>query len=187
MADRVRVAVLGAASLRCGPAIGASLAQYFGERPLEFCYWDADAEILEVMVYVARHCLYAMRSPHSVISEEAPADALAKADGVIFAMDRRSAAKFLREPESDNGVERALQRLSVLLSPEPKYLSLIPEPVPSGLTRLTTVDWPPPLPEDAPLKLPLRLLRILNSEDPIHELLRGHERTPLSEWLESLA
>ena len=187
MAERVRVAVLGAGSLRCGPAIGASLAQYFGERPLEFCFWDADAEILEVMVFVARHCLYAMRSPHSVISEEAPADALANADGVIFAMDRRSAAKFLREPESEDGVERALQRLSVLLSPEPKYLSLIPEPVPDGLTRLTSVSWPPPLPDDAPLRLPQRLLRILNSEDPIHELLRGHERTPLSEWLESLA
>src|SRR4051794_39669255 len=93
----MRLAILGGGSVRCSPAVLASLATYFGERPLEIRMFDADVERLDLFDRLARLCFAMTKNPHTLISTTDAVEATEAADRVILQVGENCARKYLKE------------------------------------------------------------------------------------------
>lgn len=187
--DSTVLTILGIGDPRCGmPAIG-SLANYFGERPLEVRLYDCDAELLEMYDRLARIAFKYAKSPHRLVSTEDPVEALEQADRVVYQMGERSTVKFAKQfgKAHDLPASAAQFACDELLGKVPagaKVLSLASGDLtyPMGVFRLS--GWPAAIADEwVPLVLH-EVHRFILDEEPTFKLLQANERTPLIAWLD---
>ncbi len=189
MKEHVKIAVLGAGSVRCMPPVISALATYFGERPLEIRLYDSDEERLDLMDRFARHCFHFNDATHEVLYRPDPKEALEGADRIILQVGRNCARKYLRVPyaeasnQGDKLVIRTLDALLDDLPPEVDVLSLQRMSVKVPLAFYRRLDWPGE-PTDEDLRwLPHQILRWIKSEEQIYKFLEEQEEAPLKLWL----
>ncbi len=186
------VCVLGAGSLRCAPPIVASLASYFGERPLAVAFYDADPERLELFERLAGVCFALTKATHSLETFESPEDALAHADRVILALDEHCACRFLgRNAEQANArpdgiVSEALTRILAFAPQSAAVLSLLGADVPVPLANYHRLDWPEEPSDEERSSLPHQVLRWIKADDYMHDFVARFERSPLKAWLDDV-
>ena len=194
----MRMAVLGAGSVRCSPAVIAALANYFGERPMEICLYDVDEERLELFSRFARVCFTVTRSQNLVFECADLDEALEDADLAIVQVGENCARKYLGSrphllgglPIENLDSPQAVAAAAEHMVPEPlieqgRVLSLIKPPAPSALLACDSiVDWPPEIKPDERYKVPHQVLRWVRGEEYVNEWLAAHERTPLRTWLD---
>src|SRR5579862_3123007 len=93
----IHVAILGAGSVRCTPAVVGSLATYFGERDLQIRMYDADMERLDLFDRFARLCFAMTKNGHGLISTVSADEAVVGADRVLLQIGENCARKYLKE------------------------------------------------------------------------------------------
>ena len=189
MKEDIKIAVLGAGSVRCMPPVISALATYFGERPLEIRLYDSDEERLDLMDRFARHCFHFTEATHEILFRPDPKEALEGADRIILQVGRNCARKFLRVPyaealnQGDKLVTRTLDALLDNLPPETDVLSLQRKSVKVPLSFYRRMDWPGE-PTDEELRwLPHQILSWIKSEEQIYKFLEEQEESPLKLWL----
>ncbi len=161
----------------------ASLATFFGERPLEIILFDADEERLDLLDRFARLAFSCTNVTHSLRSTYDPAEALEDANLVIVQIGENCARKMLgirRDQPDPTG--RAIQQLMDQVPPGAHVLNLLPEPLP--IDGYFEMDWPEPLSESQKRSVPHQILRYLNGEDFVYSLIKEHAGSPLKAWLE---
>jgi len=179
----VRLCVLGAGSVRCMPALIGSFATYFGERPLEIRFWDADAERLDLFDRFARLSFMVNKCDHRLISTEDPAEALEEAVRVVVAVGENCARKHLRRNHEGTRAEvvgDAVRELSGCMESDADVLSLVAD----GVDRWPHLSWPEPPTEAERRSIPHRLLRYLHEDEYLHDFFKAHAVTPIKSWLE---
>ena len=185
----VKLAVLGAGSVRCMPAIIGSLATYFGERPLKVVFWDSDPERLDLFDRFARTCFAFNRCSHSLQSTEDLGEALEEATKVVLCIDENCARKFLGGMaglDSDELLRTATRQASHLFGAEVEVLSLMPEVSEvDGGHPFVQMLWPPEPSESERMAVPHQVLRFIHGEEYPHELFKTFEQSPLKNWLEA--
>ncbi len=188
--DFVKVAVIGAGSVRCSVPVLASLATYFGERPLEIALYDADAERLELFEMFARLVFAQNKNPHEITASSDYMDVLAGASKVILQLDSNCALKEARggkhrvPSDPAKRVASTLERLKPLIADDALVVSLLPPEVPVTLGYYYRLEWPSHLDADETRSLPHQVLRWIRGEEYLYEILREHERSPLKAWLD---
>lgn len=162
-----RLTVLGAASLRFGPTVCGGLAVYFGERPLEVRFWDADPERLDLFDRFARYLFDLNKTPHRLLSTEDPHEAIFGTDRIVIALDDHGAESFRPEATSVTVVE-ALRR-----------------EFPDGAQVLDLrEDASIPEPTEGEIRaLPHDIMRYLRGDDWAYAFLREQEGSPVKRWL----
>jgi len=181
-----RLTVLGAGSTRCAPGIVGSLASYFGELPLEIRFYDADEERLDTFDRLARLCFESYGVSHLLISTTDPIEALADTEAVILAIDANCAHRMLAksaEPQ-ESDIQTAVNRLIGDLPTDVAMLSLLDESISLPRTAYYRSPWPGPLADESRYRLPMQILRWLNKEDMLYDLLSSNEHSPLKAWLD---
>jgi hypothetical protein len=174
--------VMGAGNVRCSPPVLASLATYFGERPLAIRLSDADAERLDVFDRLARLFFRETQSVHSLIATDDPAEALHGAGMVILQMDENCASKYLSRDEG--GVQSALDRMQDAFADDAAVLSLQSPTVRLERRVWEVPDWPAQLEPDDDFAMRYQVLRWLQGEEYVTTYLIEHERSPLRRWLD---
>ena len=91
----VKLAFVGAGSIRLAAPVIATLATYFGERQLEIFLYDADEERLDLFDRFARTSFILMKSTHGLKSTSDLPESLADADAVLIGFDENCARKEL--------------------------------------------------------------------------------------------
>ncbi|HWD40878.1 MAG TPA: hypothetical protein VG944_18665 [Fimbriimonas sp.] len=191
MTDVVNLAVLGAGSVRCMPPVIASLATYFGERPLDIRFWDADDERLDLFDRFARYCFNMNHCGHRLTSSDDWAEALAGATHVVLAIGPNCARKYLEKNGSLLGhgetshvlVQRAATELIEESGVDASVLSLI-DVQPAG-RAWKSVDWPGEMSEAEQTAMPHQILRFLNGDEYPHDWFRQESASPLKAWLDA--
>jgi len=184
--ETVRISLIGIGSVRCGSHIVASLANYFGERPLDITLWDADPERLELFHRLAKICFLMTRSPHQLSSTDDVREALSNADKIVLSIGRNCAYRVLRPENRESGGEAipsAIRALSIDQYTQSTILSLQKLPIP--IPAYYTLPWPPELSEEARAGFPFQLLRWVNGEEYPVDVLRECEKSPLSTWVDN--
>lgn len=179
-----RLSVIGIGSLRCGAPIIASLANYFGERPLEVCFYDADSELLDVFDRLARLCFTVNKTPHLLRSTDDFSEAVLDATHALFCVSENCARKHFKISANDpvdDLVPRAIAQWAPIVPSETTILSLIPEFPQDRPVRF--LNWPPKLDEKARASHPHQLLRWIFEDDYLHDLLKEHIDNPIKGWL----
>ena len=194
----MRMAVLGAGSVRCSPRVIAALANYFGERPMEICLFDVDEERLELFSRYARVCFTVTRSQNLVFECADLDEAIEEVDLVIVQVGENCARKYLasrphllgdlaiEQLDSAQAVASAAEDMvPARLIEQGRVLSLIKPGAPSVLhTCASLAEWPPPLADEERYKVPHQVLRWVRGEEFVTDWLAEHERTPLRGWLD---
>ena len=205
--------ILGDGNLVCGPAVLASLATYFGERPLEVRLYDADEERLDLMDRLARLLFAVGEAHHHTIATSFFEEALDEADDVILCVDANCACKFVRasnEPShvpsgSPVAVEQAYEEVEVnSVAKEPinlqeavlTCLKVLGDglPVEAGVVSLVgpatgvwsdadTISDWPKEPENA-AGLPFQILRWIRGDDRVQPLIEEFQKSPIRSWLD---
>jgi len=181
---------LGAGSVRCGVPVLASLATYFGERPLEVALYDADPERLELFEMFAALAFAQNKNPHEVYASLDAAEVLEGASKVILQIDPNCALKEARASKSvivHNEAKRVaatLDRLKPGIADDAQVISLLPKDIRVALPYYYRLDWPPELDEDETRSLPHQVLRWIRGEEYLFELLDHFDRSPLKAWLD---
>ncbi len=180
--ELVKLCILGAGSVRCSPAVIGSLATYFGERPLEVRFWDADAERLDLFDRFARLCFTFNKCDHRLLSTDDPGEALSEAGRVLVTVGANCARKLLKVDGMDANelLSSAVKELAQDIEPDAEVLSLIEVGAVLGWPYL---DWPPAPSESERRALPHSLLRFLHGDEYLHEFLRTYAASPLKDWL----
>ena len=80
----VKLAVIGAGSLEVAIPMVASLATYFGERPLDIVFYHPEEEPLDLVDRFARLCFLMTKSTHSLRSTVFLDEAIAEADRFVL-------------------------------------------------------------------------------------------------------
>ena len=177
-----RLAIIGAGSVRCSPPVIGTLATFYGERPLEIWMWDADITRLNLFETFARFCFLATNSDHVVKFTTDIAEALEASDKVILQVDDHCARKFLGST-SQSALDAALSAIYPLIPAEAEVISLmLNRDLP--LYEYRAMDWPGPLSEEEWLTVPFQILRYLNQEDYLYDVLKAGKESPLRPWLE---
>lgn len=183
----MRLVLLGAGSMRCGPPVVGALAGYFGERELEVRLYDPDSERLELIGRLATASFLMEAAPHRVAHFTDFAEALEGADLVILAIGESAARRILGEgsPEGrDQAIGEATERLA----------RSFPDGVPVlDLTRDTNLSaefsrlegWPPTLSATESRSLAFQILRWIHGEEPAHMLTQQEEQSPVRAWLDA--
>lgn len=174
------------------PAIAASLASFFGERPLEVRLFDGDEERLDLFDRFCRLLFTFNRAGHSLVATCDPNEALEGTDRVIFCIGQNCAAKYYRAARKGGvatGVELGLvdQLVELLAASIPdrvEALSLLGPSVPIPLPHYRSLQWPPEPSPERRATVPHQILRFLNGEDYPHALLSDSVQSPLKAWLE---
>jgi hypothetical protein len=178
----LKVAVLGVGNIRCSVPVIASLATFFGERPLEIAFYDSDEERLDLFDRFARLCFLTTRVTHSLRSTADPAEALEGAEVVLVQMDENCARKLLSKGgNAEDPTQESLDLLLELVPEGATVMNLMHRPIPRE--EYYETDWPPALTGAEQDALPLYLLRLLNGEEFVYEILRANEASPLKQWL----
>jgi hypothetical protein len=184
--NSTRLAVLGIGSVRCGAPIIASLATFFGERPLDIRLYDADAERLDLFDRFARVCFLITKAPHGLMSTESPEEALQDAELVVLSLSGNCAIRLLKsrgvEP-APGPVPQAIDILDLGSYSNACILSLQREPL--ELEAYYRTPWPADITDQERAAFPFQLLRWLNEEEYPHELLRQCEKSPLKAWMDN--
>ncbi len=187
----VVLAVMGAGSVRCTPAVVGSLASYFGERHMEIRLWDADDERLDLFDRFARLCFMANKAHHTLISTDSESEALKDADMVVFQVGENCAMKFLRRERkqgvaalgSSAMVEQTVEMLVGKMPAQAKVLSLMADDVEIPVASYHRIGWPEALSEAEQVALPHTVLRYLNGEEYLGNFVKDLEKSPLKAWL----
>lgn len=82
----VRVAVLGAGSLRCGPHVASALAQWKPDDLVDIFLWDANEERLDLFDRLLRRFLDVADTRHTVTSSSEDFDILRSSGAVIASL-----------------------------------------------------------------------------------------------------
>lgn len=183
---------MGIGSVRCAPPTIASLAGYFGERPLEIHFWDSDFERLDLFDRFARLCFHMTKSKHSLVSSEESDEALADAVAFVLAVDENCATKFLKKRGSLLGhgetqgvlVQRCVTELLEKAPLDSKVLSLL-DVEPDG-HPWTASRWPAEPTEAERQAVPHQILRYLNGDEYPHALIRANASSPVTKWLDEV-
>lgn len=85
----VKLAVIGAGSLEQAIPMVASLATYFGERPLEITFYHPEEERLDLVDRFARLCFLMTKSTHSLRSTIRLEEAMEDVDRVVLLSQTR--------------------------------------------------------------------------------------------------
>ncbi len=191
--DRLRVALLGMGSTRCAAPIVGSLATYFGERPLQLAFYDADHERLELYTRLAQVCFPIHDAAHAVASTTDPEEALDGASRVVLAVGANCALRCLGirragkdGPTCDSLRGRALEQILATLRPDSSVLSLLPATVPVPLAQYFRLEWPGPVELDDRRTWPHQVLRWVRQDDYIHQYVMALDRSPLKAWLDDV-
>jgi hypothetical protein len=90
----------------------ASLANYFGERPLDVHLWDSDPERLDLFDRFARLCFRMNKSKHSLMASEETQETLVDASAIVLMVGENCASKYLKARGSllGHGETRAAPR-----------------------------------------------------------------------------
>lgn len=209
-----KLAIIGAGSVRCSPSVLSTLANYFGERPLEVRLYDADIERLDLFDQLARLLFRVTDSTHRILFRLDPVEALDGIDRVVLQVGTNCARKYLKQvgelasteeaPEDtplgsvqkdgfkiqaadDTLIQRALDRMLETLPPGAEVLSLQRQEITLPVeARFRTLNWPaePTLSERQ--ALPHQVLRWIKGEEMPHRLLQDSERSPLKAWLDDV-
>ena len=181
----IKLTVLGVGSRRNSIPVIASLANYFGERPLEIAFYDADEERLDLFDRFARLSFLMMKATHSLSSSTDFREALSGAHFVILQVGENCARKELgrRSHRMDGATAKrlAIQRMVESIPGSAYLLNLS-----SGQLEQESVyapDWPPVLSQDEPYAVPFQILRWINGEEYPYEAFRQQEHSPLKQWL----
>jgi hypothetical protein len=186
--DRVNLAILGAGNVRCSPPVLATLASYFGERPLDIALYDADEERLDLFDRVGRTFFAVTKTPNTLASTTDPAEALAEAALVIVQTDAHCLSRAIgQKPDSTapGVVERAFKRILANLSPLAEVLSLLPAEVKLPVGRYRHIEWPDELTEPERVAAPHQALRWIHGEEYPFEYFATREDSPLKLWLDN--
>jgi hypothetical protein len=170
----VKLCVLGAGSVRCMPGVIGSFATYFGERPLEIRFWDADEERVDLFDRFARLCFFVNKCSHRLLTTDDPDEALEDATRVVIAVGGNCARK-MREVS----IVTAVAKLSPKISPSANVLSLVED---EG--DWPHLSWPAQLSDAERMALPHRLLRYLHEDEYLHDFLKTYASTPFKSWLD---
>lgn len=179
----LKIAVIGAGSVRCSPAVLASLANYYGERQLEVRLYDADEERLDLFDRFARVCFASGQAPHDVVSTTDIEEALEPVHGAVVQVGYNCARKLLKTAEDDI-VPQAIATLLQPLPPTAKVLSLFGERIVLPVDSYDSIDWPAEPDEDTRRAMPHQLLRWIRQEEYLHDFLREYLHSPVKEWLD---
>ena len=189
--DVVKVAVIGAGSVRCSPAVIGSLANYYGERPLELRFADADAERLDLFDRLACYAFKTANSDHVLLSTEDFFEAMDGADRVIVQIGANCARKILRQNGIIGGgvlddgtlIEAAVGHVLSDCGDQADVLSLMAPEVRLPLDHYYRLNWPGPLDGSNRASMPHQILRWLREDEDIVKLLDQHLSSPLKAWL----
>jgi len=172
--ERAKIAVIGAGNLSHAPAVFATLAHWNAEKPLDIWLWDGDAEMLEVFYMLAQTCLFATRSTHRLYPTLDPTEALEHAEKIVVALGERGCVRFAGAGADPVGA--AYRRLQ-LLFPDDARVGCVIEPTLDG------ADSVPLIPGGETVSDALRMLRYINGEDSIWDLLNPNATNRLRDWL----
>lgn len=189
MTESVGIAILGAGNIEISPPVIASLASYFGERPLELRLYDGDEERLDLLDRMARACFILNKTPHSVFSSLDLTEVLHETDRAILQVDAHGAKRSLKGTPGVGSMSDADligASLSKLLEHAPENMETLslqgPEvQIPLGLYR--RLDWPV-VKGDEIQWMPHQILRWIRGEEPIYDILAEHDKSPLKAWLD---
>jgi hypothetical protein len=206
--DSVRVALIGIGSVRCGVPILASLASYFGERPLEVCMYDADSERLDTFDRLARVFFETTDVPHRVLSTEDPFEAMSDSDMLVFSVGRNCLRRLpevavpvvsgansalgeinqgrgsfapRRRSSEGNLLWRFLADLAPSVPDGAEVLNLLESELP--LDRYHRLAWPPKPSMELRAAFPLQALRWINEEEDPFAVIQAYESSPFKQWL----
>lgn len=188
--DEEGIAVLGAGSVRCMPSVAASLATYFGERPLRVKLYDADLERLDLFDRLCRTFFRFNKSTHSVESTLDFREALKEVHRVIVCVGSNCAHKAFPEElesESPDQTRRLCLAFSEWIDDSVEVLSLLGSRVKLPLPMYRAITWPAPLTPAERTSTPHAILRFLNGEDYPHQIFRDNAASPVRAWLEDPA
>lgn len=202
--DLMRLAIVGAGSVRCGPAVVGALASYFGERPLEVRLFDADAERVDLMDRLARVAFTQGQCTHRLLSGTDLEESLEGVDCMILCLDENGGRRLLAamgqvkyawpETGSDQApVGRADHVVGLAVE---RVLARAPNGIPVLDLTLSGLDeppmrihllWPDELSEDERSRRPFEILRLILGDESTVELILAHERSPIKRWLDNPA
>jgi len=191
--ESVKLTIVGAASLRCGIPVIASLATYFGERHLEVSLYDADEERLDLFAAFARKAFKFSDNPHTLRTSTDAAEMLEDADRVVLQLDENCARKENKasgfKPESSGGDEitSVLNRFASHISNQAGVMSLLMPEVRIPLDYYYRLDWPGPIGLEERRSIPHQLLRWIREEEYLHDVFREYERSPLKSWMDDVS
>jgi hypothetical protein len=181
----VKLAFIGAGSIRCAAPVIATLATYFGERQLEIALYDADEERLDLFDRFARTAFILMKSTHGLRSTSLLEEAIENADAVLVGYDENCARREIgiaaRKMTTAETMSAMADRVLELAPPNCAMMSL---PYSGRIEGSTDTDGWPDTPEQASWVVPLQILRWLNGEEYPYDLFRENERSPLRAWLD---
>lgn len=177
-----RLAVLGAGSLRYGPAVVASLASYFGEQDLEVCLWDADTERLDLIHRLAQVCFLIEKSRHNLEAIESLDECVQSIDLAIISVEDHCAQQYLKKLEGIPNVSAYLEIANAV--PEATQILSLSAPADRFDRELRYVDWPPALSNADLFAMPHQILRWINGEDYPFDLIEANRYSPLKHWLD---
>jgi hypothetical protein len=178
----VRLAIVGAGSVRCAIPVIGTLATWFGDRPLEIVMYDADEVRLDLFDLFARFCFLATRSTHQVKATTHLAEALDGSDKVLIQVDDNCARKMLGRSEG-MVLDEALEQVYARVPAHAEVMSLmLNRDLP--LDEYRAMDWPGPLSEEDWLGIPFQVLRYLHQEEYLYDVLKEGKMSPLRPWLE---
>jgi hypothetical protein len=172
----------------------ASLATYFGERPLEIRMFDSDLERLDLFDRFARLCFIMTKNGHNLMSTTDASEATQDADRILLQVGENCARKYLKERhrmgiaalDADAMIEQAIEEMLGPVSADAEVLSLQHFEIAIPRDHYYRVDWlPEPTPSER-LAVPHQVLRWIRGEEYTHELTREHERSPLKRWLDDV-
>jgi hypothetical protein len=190
----MRLAILGAGSVRCSPAVLASLATYFGERPLEIRMYDSDLERLDLFDRLARLCFIMTKNDHSLMSTTDPVECTEGAERVILQVGENCARKYLKESHrmgianlgAEAMIEQAVEELFGTVPFEAEVLSLERPEIAVPRDHYYRLDWITEPSRGQRQAFPHQALRWIRGEEYTHDFLREHERSPLKSWLDDV-
>lgn len=187
--DRVTLALMGVGNVRCTPPVLATLASYFGERPLDIVLYDADAERLDLFDRLARTFLAFTKSTNLLTSTLNHDEALSSAARVIVQLDHHGACLALGTKRKPNAKlqERALKQVLSNVSPTAEVLSLLGTEVALPIPSYRRIEWPPPIRQAEEVAVPHQALRWIHGEEYPFEFFAQHEDSPLKLWLDNPA
>jgi hypothetical protein len=190
-----RIAVLGAGSVRCMPAIAGSLAAFFGERPLDVRLFDGDEERLDLFDRFCRVLFTFNRAGHTLSATLDPVEAMDEAERIVLCVGQNCAVRYFRAARK-GGVATGLglglvdQMIEVLAASIPdrvEVLSLLGDQHSVPLPHYRRLDWPPEPSGAVRAATPHQILRFLNGEEYPHALLSSAADSPLKAWLEDVS
>lgn len=171
-----RLALLGIGNLRLGPLTLASVASFYGERPLQVQLWDADAERLDLMDRLGWTLFRSAESLHRLTPVANWTDAN-DADAVILLVGRWCAFR-VAPTETRETVVQSIATSLPLVTP---VLQLVP-----GSRTPDALDLPgvPEALSDAERQArAFQILRWIQGDEPVTTLLQSGEESPIRSWL----